>query len=581
MAAGGSAPELFSSLFGTFQESEIGIGTIIGSAVFNVLFVIAFCAFFSKEILNLTWWPLFRDSIYYAIGLVVLSIFIGVTSKNEIELWEACILFGMYFFYIFIMWNNAAIYRYLTGKEVVYPGDDDDDIQSTRGEDADQDAAPVAGEQRPSIAEQGKGASTSSISSQIQLRALKNILGNSSQQLSGGRRWHGTFRAGILKLMRNPQSWVERGGVGIVAKLAGDADQIFREVDANGDGIVDKDELRALFHILDYHVTEQELDDVFKELDTDGDGVISREEFNRWYTQSAELVRSQTRYIFDYLDTDESGTLDKEEIKVMLEELDPNINDEDVKEAIDAMCKHGSGEEITYTEFEEWYEHSMIYERQKKAIEEDMDGVSDSLEPPYGEGLLAWLQYIIVFPLLVCMVYTIPDVRKPGWGSWCYVAFLLSIAWIGGFAYLMVDWAEIIGNTLGIPSVLMGLTILAAGTSVPDLLTSVIVARRGEGDMAISSSIGSNIFDILVGLPLPWIMFTAWPTTDDVVQIGSDNIWTSIFILIGMLVFVVSSIHCKGWKLTKSLGWMMLFLYFGFLLQAILLELPFETCVSG
>lgn len=40
---------------------------------------------------------------------------------------------------------------------------------------------------------------------------------------------------------------------------------------------------------------------------------------------------------------------------------------------------------------------------------------------------------------------------------------------------------------------------LAAGTSVPDLLTSVIVARKGFGDMAISSSIGSNIFDITVG----------------------------------------------------------------------------------
>ncbi len=49
----------------------------------------------------------------------------------------------------------------------------------------------------------------------------------------------------------------------------------------------------------------------------------------------------------------------------------------------------------------------------------------------------------------------------------------------------------------------MGLTILAAGTSVPDLLTSVIVAKQGFGDMAVSSSIGSNIFDVLVGLPVP------------------------------------------------------------------------------
>jgi sodium/potassium/calcium exchanger 2 len=53
----------------------------------------------------------------------------------------------------------------------------------------------------------------------------------------------------------------------------------------------------------------------------------------------------------------------------------------------------------------------------------------------------------------------------------------------------------------------MGLTILAAGTSVPDLLSSVIVAKQGLGDMAVSSSIGSNIFDVAFGLPVPWLLF--------------------------------------------------------------------------
>lgn len=54
----------------------------------------------------------------------------------------------------------------------------------------------------------------------------------------------------------------------------------------------------------------------------------------------------------------------------------------------------------------------------------------------------------------------------------------------------------------------MGLTILAAGTSIPDLITSVIVARKGLGDMAVSSSVGSNIFDITVGYVRP--LSTVW-----------------------------------------------------------------------
>ena len=95
----------------------------------------------------------------------------------------------------------------------------------------------------------------------------------------------------------------------------------------------------------------------------------------------------------------------------------------------------------------------------------------------------------------------------------------------------MVWWATVTGETFGIPPEVryhvyimscfnnknvptlmyrgpnlffsffkvMGLTFLAAGTSIPDLITSVIVARKGFGDMAVSSSVGSNIFDVTVG----------------------------------------------------------------------------------
>jgi Ca2+/Na+ antiporter len=84
--------------------------------------------------------------------------------------------------------------------------------------------------------------------------------------------------------------------------------------------------------------------------------------------------------------------------------------------------------------------------------------------------------------------------------------FIMAILHIGIYSWFMVWWATDIGCAFGIPDEVMGLTFLAAGTSVPDLLTSVIVAKQGHGDMAVSSSIGSNIFDVLVGLPFPWLV---------------------------------------------------------------------------
>ena len=132
----------------------------------------------------------------------------------------------------------------------------------------------------------------------------------------------------------------------------------------------------------------------------------------------------------------------------------------------------------------------------------------------------------------------------------------------------MVLWTETIGHTIGVPPAIMGLTVLAAGTSVPDLLSSVIVARRGSGDMAVSSSIGSNIFDILVGLPFPWILFTLIKKKP--VKINADGIMTSLLILVGMILLVIGSIHCQGWRLTKTLGFIMFLFYIIFLVQAIL-----------
>lgn len=110
MAAGGSAPELFISLFGTFADpkSNVGVGTIVGSAVFNVLFVIGMCAMFSKRVLTLTWWPLFRDCVFYSIAILLLIVFF---LDGFIRWWEALCLFCMYLFYVLFMKFNHTIER--------------------------------------------------------------------------------------------------------------------------------------------------------------------------------------------------------------------------------------------------------------------------------------------------------------------------------------------------------------------------------------------------------------------------------------------------------------------------------------
>jgi len=114
MAAGGSAPELFTSVIGVFfAESDVGIGTIVGSAVFNVLFVIGMCAIFSKEILQLTWWPLFRDCSFYIVSLLVL---IWAFYDSSITWYESLALLLCYLAYVSFMKFNQKVEAWVKSK---------------------------------------------------------------------------------------------------------------------------------------------------------------------------------------------------------------------------------------------------------------------------------------------------------------------------------------------------------------------------------------------------------------------------------------------------------------------------------
>ena len=122
----------------------------------------------------------------------------------------------------------------------------------------------------------------------------------------------------------------------------------------------------------------------------------------------------------------------------------------------------------------------------------------------------------------------------------------------------------------------MGLTFLAAGTSIPDLITSVIVAKKGFGDMAVSSSIGSNIFDVTIGLPLPWIIYSG--VYKKAYSVSSDGLFCSISLLFIMLLLVIIMIAAWRWKMTKPMGVTMLLAYLVFVTFSLLLEYDTLTC---
>ncbi|MFO8129299.1 MAG: calcium/sodium antiporter [Bacteroidales bacterium] len=118
-----------------------------------------------------------------------------------------------------------------------------------------------------------------------------------------------------------------------------------------------------------------------------------------------------------------------------------------------------------------------------------------------------------------------------------YLAFLVSIGLITLLSWFLVQLAIGLSEVLGIHEVFIALTVIAVGTSVPDLMSSVIVARQGRPGMAINNAIGSNVFDILVGLGLPLMLFSMF-TGFASIPVDNQEMLSSFIILSLTILFL-------------------------------------------
>jgi cation:H+ antiporter len=117
---------------------------------------------------------------------------------------------------------------------------------------------------------------------------------------------------------------------------------------------------------------------------------------------------------------------------------------------------------------------------------------------------------ILLIGFAVFMTYTLMQAKKgsseavkessPVWKNLLYLVIGLAGLVIG--SNLFVDSASDVALTLGISEGVVGLTIVAGGTSLPELATSVVAARKGQSAIAIGNVIGSNVFNILLILGL-------------------------------------------------------------------------------
>ncbi len=143
-----------------------------------------------------------------------------------------------------------------------------------------------------------------------------------------------------------------------------------------------------------------------------------------------------------------------------------------------------------------------------------------------------------------------------------FFLFFGSIFLIGLASWVLVESAIGISGILDIPEALVALTVLAIGTSVPDMLSSIIVAKQNRGGMAVTNAIGSNIFDILIGLGIPFlILIIMYGRT---VPIETSELINSTGLLILSIVGMLILIVINKWHIGKKMGISLIVFYVAF-----------------
>lgn len=521
MAAGGSAPELFTSMLGVFvAESEVGFGTIIGSAVFNVLFVIGLCAVFAKQALELTWWPLARDCSFYVFGLLVLVLCV---EDDKVTWVESLILLLCYFVYVFLMKNNEKLHMWVLKKiSNRQPGKVEPEPIPQSDEAGNPIPRKYPGEysrQRSEEEQDGTALLHRSFSTRHAVGSTSGVVAFQDFKHQAHR---AMMRGGshLKKLVHRTESELKM------------TNEQAKEAWVNGEGLP---KTAPLPPISDATGDGKE--------DADGSEMTPVQQMPEGQKPPSEMPPSEGGA--EAASSAENKAAEDAAVKAVEAEMKKQGSDID---AVAGVIKVADADD-----------------------DDDDEPPTTPFEVP--DGGLARAYWLFSFPLALLMWLTIPNCQNEKWKSWFGVTFAASLLWIGGFSYLMVWWASTIGYALDIPDAVMGLTILAGGTSIPDALSSVIVARNGFGDMAVSSSIGSNIFDINVGLPLPWFIKTAIVEMGEGhITIVSDGLFVSVVTLLIMVLFVVISIKCTGWVLDLRLGGVMFVLYCLFVTQSLLLE---------
>jgi len=565
MAAGASSPELFSSFVSLFiTHSSLGLGTVFGSEVFNQLIIIAGAVYSSKSgHLKLDRAIVSREVFFYALGIVALYFALQDVEPVEnddsgidhifISFLDSCMVFVGYFFYVIVCANMDYVVACFTGLLGAAKTDSSENALTDSGNGSD----------RRLTYGTIKAASIDVDANAPFLTETSNLMKEPSENFEYAE-YHRTTSGEAVPSMNKSadQSSLENGIQHIAGKFSdGKSLRAFQflvhnEKPSDDRGLYDT-EINSYEQTLSCFMWQRSYFYNKARFATNGWHL-------RWFclTDSkmysvpdrANFERHKIKYpAFTEINVDRE--------RHIIKMVNPNPKNRDFyfmlpsEEIMDLVIKKMS--EIMEVHIAT--DPTLLITSPEETMGDHDDNVESLIEFPSGKSNLEIFFFLVLFPVRALMHFTVPDVRtldsEGNPNSTLAKAALATVsclAWLIVGSYAMVASLEALAGLLDIPDAVIGYTVSAAGTSLPNYVASAIAARNGLGNMAVSNALGSNTFNIMIGLGLPWVLYTSFGTQfQPYNELRDEGITEGVFILAAILLLLVLLLLQSGFVLYK------------------------------
>ncbi|XP_022194838.2 sodium/potassium/calcium exchanger 3 [Nilaparvata lugens] len=195
---------------------------------------------------------------------------------------------------------------------------------------------------------------------------------------------------------------------------------------------------------------------------------------------------------------------------------------------------------------------------------------------PSGAGFWSKIGWLLTLPINTALKFTIPNCHRTEHARKFYVlTFIMCMCWIAVSCYTIAWMITITGFVLKVPDSVMGLTFIAAGMSIPETISSIIVAKQGQGSMAIANLLGSNIFNMLFCFGLPWFIKSAFfmDVPGYFIHVNCQGLNYYISALFIAIAVLLSTLAANKFVLNKLVGYICITVYILFIVCLVFLEL--------